>query len=198
MPISDTRNSVFSTAALVAGTLALSMSAASADQHDTSTSSETAPATASDATASAQQPASSASPGQAREAIIEGFMEIPLVAILAAQPSGTPEPAKDSDCQDRFGPYSGKVVDVAFEIDMKKNVMIAKTNVDGSEADLHAVSIPGTYTFISQNLPKALQEAGFTQEIFSVRTDFSDEAFHLIGKLDDSTVCLLTNIPLGG
>jgi hypothetical protein len=42
----------------------------------------------------------------------------------------------------------------------------------------------------------AAEGKGFMGEIFSVKTDFSDETFYLMGELDENTNCVLSNLRL--
>ncbi|KZM50374.1 hypothetical protein [Labrenzia sp. OB1] len=125
-----------------------------------------------------------------------GKTSVKLTTASAFLENGSRAPDKDDACTERYEADLGTVVNIEFGINVTTLIMLAEAEVQGIAVELHPLGISGTYSFMSDGLPESLREKGFMREIFSVKTDFSNETFDLMGELDENTNCVLSNLRL--
>ncbi|MTI19196.1 hypothetical protein E1162_18290 [Rhodobacteraceae bacterium RKSG542] len=133
-----------------------------------------------------------ASVGSALAVPVSGSLNVKLDHVKAVKLNGSPDPAKDAACADKYRDFIGIDVSAKYNIDKTTGIMDAKADVLGIVTDLHPLGIEGQYDFMSDGVPQALADKGISREILDMSEDLSQKAFILLASFDKDSNCIIT------
>jgi len=133
-------------------------------------------------------------PGSAAEHT--GTDTVTLSHAFGLQETGALAPKMDAACKDKYGEYLGEKVTTEYKINPQTEIMSASSTFKSVPTQLFPMGISSGYYFMSDGIPKPLEDLGLMRIIFSVDKAFKNPTSKLMFPLGiEKYNCLLTSSP---
>lgn len=126
-----------------------------------------------------------------------GTDTVMLSVALGLEQTGAPAPKMDAACKDKFGKYLGEKVTTEYKINTQTLIMSATSTFKAVPTPLFPMGIAGSFSFMSDGIPKPLADLGVMRIIFSLDSNFKNPVSKLMFPLGvEKYNCVLASSPL--
>lgn len=123
-----------------------------------------------------------------------GSETVALSQVYGVTMTGSRDPSADGACKQKYGGYLGQKITSKYDINTKTLIMSATSTVFGVPVVLHPMGLSTSYSFMSDGVPKALEDKGVMRVIFSMTRAFKNPESHIMGTLNTTDNCVLSNL----
>lgn len=121
--------------------------------------------------------------------------EVELTQLYAVTQPGAPDPAGDETCKTDFGQHVGQTLSGSYSIDTTTLKMSATAVFLGTEVTLFPLGISGTFAFMSDGVPAALEAEKVNRIVVNVSTDMEKVEGDVLFVTGGEFNCVLSNLP---